>query len=57
MMSARRGYWLSVAALVVALPVAVAVQGWGAFSDWRSQNERVPVPGEAGQPVDYAGVR
>jgi hypothetical protein len=56
-MPSRKGYWLSMAALVIALPAAVAVQGWGAFSNWRGQNERVPVPGATGQPIDYAGAR
>jgi hypothetical protein len=57
MMASRRGYWLSLAALVVALPAALAAQSWGDVMDWRAQNLRVAIPGATGQPVDYAGAR
>ncbi|RWN60435.1 hypothetical protein ACN2CC_18055 [Mesorhizobium muleiense] len=53
--STRRGYWLSMMALVVALPAALAVQTWGSIKDWRSQHLRQPLSASLGQPVDYAG--
>ncbi|RWB35189.1 MAG: hypothetical protein EOS50_02040 [Mesorhizobium sp.] len=53
--SARRGYWLSLMALVVALPAALAAQTWGSIKDWRSQHLRQPVSAILGQPIDYAG--
>jgi hypothetical protein len=53
----RRAYWLSMAALVVALPAAVAVQVWGNAVTWRTAHERVPVEAATGEPVDYAGAR
>lgn len=53
----RRSYWLSMAALTVALPAALAAQTWGDIKDWRMQHEREPVQAAAGQPVDYAGAR
>ncbi|MCV3206130.1 hypothetical protein OHD62_03715 [Mesorhizobium sp. YC-39] len=53
--SARRGYWPSMAALVVALPAALAAQTWGSIRDWRAQHVRQPVSATLGQPIDYAG--
>ncbi|TIS95902.1 hypothetical protein [Mesorhizobium sp.] len=43
------------AALVVAVPAALAAQTWGSIKDWRSQHLRQPVSGTLGQPIDYAG--
>ncbi|WP_287179966.1 hypothetical protein, partial [Mesorhizobium sp.] len=54
-MSTRRGYRLSMTALVVALPAALVVQTWGSIKDWRSQFLRQPLSATLGQPIDYAG--
>ncbi|PTE10574.1 hypothetical protein C9427_10970 [Mesorhizobium helmanticense] len=43
------------AALVVAVPAALAAQTWGSIKDWRAQHLRQPVAATLGQPVDYAG--
>ena len=53
----RRSYWLSMAALVVALPATVAVQSWGSFVNWRLANVREPTMARMGQTVDYAGAQ
>ena len=53
----RRGYWLSMAALVVALPAALAAQSWEDVRAWRAQHGREPVPAAVGQAIDYAGAR
>jgi hypothetical protein len=55
MTPSRRGYWLSMAALVVALPAALAARTWGDVKDWRAEHVRKPVPGAVGEPIDYAG--
>jgi hypothetical protein len=54
MTPSRRSYWLSMAALVVALPAALAVQCWGSVMDWRADHERRPISAVVGQPIDYA---
>ena len=51
----RRGYWLSVAALVVALPAAIGVHSWGSIREWRARNHRTPVEAELGSQIRYAG--
>ena len=51
----RRGYWLSMAALVVALPAALAARTWGDVKDWRAEHMRTPIPGAVGEPIGYAG--
>jgi hypothetical protein len=53
----RRGHWLSMAALAIALPATLAVHGWGAFVNWRMANGREPTTAEVGQKVDYAGAQ
>ena len=50
-----RGYWLSMVALVVALPAALAARSWGDIKDWRAEHMRKPISGAIGQPIDYAG--
>jgi len=50
----RRSYWLSMAALVVALPAALAVQCWGSVVDWRADHERRPIAAVVGRSIDYA---
>lgn len=56
-MTPRRAYWLSMAALVVAVPAALIAQSWGDAQAWRSAHERHPIPATAGQAVDYGGAR
>ncbi|MDQ6434858.1 hypothetical protein RB623_12445 [Mesorhizobium sp. LHD-90] len=53
--SSRRGYWLCLAGLLVALPAALAVKSWGSVREWRAQNLRTAVEVTDGQPVRYAG--
>lgn len=53
----RRAYWLSMAALVVVLPAALAVHVWGDAANWRAAHERAPIEAATGKPVDYAGAR
>jgi hypothetical protein len=43
------------AALVVALPAALAARSWGDIKDWRAEHMRKPVPGAVGARIDYAG--
>jgi hypothetical protein len=53
----RRAYRLSLAALVVALPAALAAKVWGDVARWRAAHERAPIEAATGNPVDYAGAR
>lgn len=57
MTPARRGYWLSMAALAIALPATVAVSGWGSYVNWRTTHVREPIIAQVGQKVDYAGAQ
>lgn len=50
----RRAFWLSFGALVVALPVAVAVHSWDSVSEWRVRNVREQAHVERGQSADYS---
>lgn len=52
-----RGYWLSLAALIVVLPAALAAQGWQDVLAWRDEHRRDAVPATVGQGTDYAGAR
>ena len=56
-MPSRKGYWLSLALLFVAVPGTLAVRTWKDVRTWRSQHERQAEQGEVGKPVDYAGAR
>ena len=54
-MGERRSYWLSLAALVVVLPVAILVHSWGSLSQWWASNNRDPIIAERGAAQRYAG--
>ena len=41
--SERRRYWMSLAGLAIALPVAVLVHSWESIAAWRAVNEHDPV--------------
>ena len=51
----RPGYWLSLAALIVVLPVAVLVHSWGSLSQWWANRDRDPIIAERGVAQSYAG--
>ena len=40
---------------MIALPAALAARTWGDVKDWRAEHMRAPIPGAAGEPIDYAG--
>jgi hypothetical protein len=54
-MSERRRYWLSLAALVVVLPAAIAVNSWDSLSEWRRSQLTTPIAVESGAGAAYAG--
>jgi hypothetical protein len=51
----RRRYWISMAALAVALPAALVVQTWNSARTWRAENFRDPLHVERGEAQPYAG--
>lgn len=51
----RRTWWLSLAALVVVLPLAVAFRSYGSAVAWRSAQELDPTVAAAGGTAFYAG--
>ena len=51
----RRRYWLSLAALVVVLPIALLVHSWGSLSQWWTNRNRDPMVVERGTAQRYAG--
>jgi hypothetical protein len=51
----KRIHWLSLAALIVLLPAAVAVRSYGGVSDWRAEQERDPLVAESGKTMIYGG--
>lgn len=51
----RRRYWLSLAALLVALPAAIAIHSRGAVVDWLRAAMREPIVVERGVAHLYAG--
>lgn len=53
----RRRYWLSLAALVVVLPVAVLVNSWDSLSEWRLGHMRTPIIVERDAAERYAGAQ
>ena len=53
----RRRYWLSLAALAIALPAAIAVNSWDSLAEWRSRNSRTPLAVERGATQRYAGAQ
>jgi hypothetical protein len=57
MMPSRKGYWISLALLLAAVPVALTIKTWDDIQTWRSQHERQAEPGEVGKPVGYAGAQ
>lgn len=56
-MSERRRYWLSFAALVVVLPVAIVVNSWDSLSEWRRAQLSTPIAVERGATQAYAGAQ
>ena len=55
--SERRRYWLSLAALAVALPLAIVVNSWDSLSEWRRSQLRTPIAVERGTTQAYAGAQ
>ena len=55
--SERRRYWLSLASLVVVLPVAIVVSAWDNLSEWRRGQLRTPIAVERGATQGYAGAQ
>jgi hypothetical protein len=55
--SERRRYWLSLAALTIALPAAIAVNAGQSAWEWRSRNIGTPVAVARDAAQDYAGAR
>jgi hypothetical protein len=53
----RRRYWLSVAALAIALPLAIVVNSWESAGVWRGHNIRAPLVVERGTVQRYAGAQ
>jgi hypothetical protein len=53
----RRRYWLSIAALAIALPVAIAVNAGQSAWEWRSRNVGTPVAVARGTTQHYAGAQ
>src|SRR5262245_24790187 len=53
----RRRYWLSVGALAVVLPAALAVNSWSSLAEWRNRTVRTPVAVERGSTQRYAGAQ
>lgn len=51
----RRRYWLSLAGLGFALPVAVLVHSWESLEAWRSGSDRDPIAVDRGESQRYAG--
>lgn len=51
----RRRYWLSVAALAIALPAAIAVNAGQSAREWRSQHVGTPIHVQRGATQVYAG--
>ena len=54
-MTERRRYWLSVAALAVVLPAAIAVHSRATATNWWSLNNREPITVATGATQSYAG--
>jgi hypothetical protein len=54
-MTERRGYWLSLAALLVVLPATIAVHSWDSVAAWRSRYDRDPIAVASGATQSYAG--
>jgi len=52
-----RRYWLSLAALAIVLPVAIAVNSWDSAAAWRTRNVRMPLVVERGTAQGYAGAQ
>lgn len=55
MTSERRRYWLSLAALAVVLPAAIAVNSWDSLTEWRRSRPHKPIAVERGLAQAYAG--
>ena len=53
----RRRYWLSLAALAIALPAAIIVNSWDSLSEWRRSQLSTPVAVERGATRGYAGAQ
>lgn len=51
----RRRYWLSLAALIIAMPAAVLVGSWENLEQWRANHRRIPIPVEPQVTQHYAG--
>jgi hypothetical protein len=54
-MSERRFFWGSLAALLVAIPGAIAVRGYDSALAWRADQELYPQIAEPGRPIRYGG--
>lgn len=54
-MSERRYFWGSLAALLVAVPAALALRGYDSALAWRANQELYPLIAEPGKPVRYGG--
>lgn len=54
-MSERRFFWGSLAALVVAIPAAIAFRGYDSALAWRANQELYPLTADPGKPVRYGG--
>lgn len=51
----RRRYWLSLAALAVVLPAAIAVNSWQSLTEWRRSQWQQPIAVARGTGQSYAG--
>jgi hypothetical protein len=51
----RRLRWLSLAALIVLLPVAIGVRSYGGVTGWRAEQDLDPLTAEPGKTVSYGG--
>lgn len=51
----RRMRWLSLAALLVLLPAAVAVRSYGGVTGWRAEQDLDPLTAEPGKTMSYGG--
>lgn len=54
-MTERKAYWLSLAALLVALPATIAFRSYDSALAWYQQQELDPILAETGKAVAYGG--
>lgn len=54
-MSEKRVFWGCLAALLVAIPAALALRGYDSALAWRTNQELYPLVAEPGKPIRYGG--